>query len=95
VLAVEGSRDDGGIGPTDRIDRHREGHLVVLLDVPAVQLQRELPTLRGNALLVEQVNTTLLLSAAHDCVCDDRGSFVAYRKGREERLPDALQELIP
>ncbi len=44
--------------------------------------------------LVEQVNTTLLLTASFDCVCDRYGSFVAFRKGQEERLPSTLQEML-
>jgi N-methylhydantoinase A len=50
--------------------------------------------IRGPA-LIEQVNTTLLLTGAHDCVCDQSGSFVAYRRGRQEQLPSALRELVP
>ncbi|MHC4992890.1 MAG: hydantoinase/oxoprolinase family protein, partial [Planctomycetota bacterium] len=50
--------------------------------------------IRGPA-LIEQVNTTLLLTGTHDCVCDHHGSFVAYRRGREEQLPEALRELVP
>jgi N-methylhydantoinase A len=50
--------------------------------------------IRGPA-LIEQVNTTLLLTDAHDCVCDHFGSFVAYRRGCEAQLPEAVQELVP
>ncbi|MHC4770042.1 MAG: hypothetical protein ACYTEI_15240 [Planctomycetota bacterium] len=50
--------------------------------------------IRGPA-LIEQVNTTLLLTDTHDCVCDHHGSFVAYRQGRQEQLPAALRELVP
>ena len=50
--------------------------------------------LAGPALL-EQVNTTLVLTAAYDCLCDRHGSFVVYRKGQEHRLPPTLQELLP
>ncbi|MHC4128788.1 MAG: hydantoinase/oxoprolinase family protein [Planctomycetota bacterium] len=50
--------------------------------------------IRGPA-LIEQVNTTLLLTDAHDCVCDPAGSFVAYRRGQEQQLPPALKELVP
>jgi N-methylhydantoinase A len=45
--------------------------------------------------LIEQVNTTLLLTEAFDCVCDATGSFVAYRRGRHDALPPALKELVP
>ena len=44
--------------------------------------------------LVEQVNTTLLLGAAYDCVCDRYGSFVVYRRGEESRLAPSLQEVL-
>jgi N-methylhydantoinase A len=50
--------------------------------------------IRGPA-VIEQVNTTLLLTDAYDCVCDPAGSFVAYRRGRADRLPAALKELVP
>jgi len=45
--------------------------------------------------LVEQVNTTLLLTASYDCICDKYGSFVAYQKGQESRLSPALREMLP
>lgn len=44
--------------------------------------------------LIEQRNTTLLLSPTYDCVCDRYGSFVVYKKGEEHRLPETLQEII-
>ena len=44
--------------------------------------------------LIEQVNTTLLLTAAYDCVCDRYGSFVVYQKGQESRLSPALREML-
>jgi len=44
--------------------------------------------------LIEQANTTLLLSSTYDCVCDRYGSFVVYKKGEEHRLPKTLQEII-
>ena len=50
--------------------------------------------IRGPA-LIEQVNTTLLLTGTHDCVCDQSGSFVAYRRGCQEQLPATLRELVP
>jgi N-methylhydantoinase A len=43
--------------------------------------------------LIEQVNTTLLLTASFDCLCDKYGSFVVYRKGHEGQLPSTLQEM--
>jgi N-methylhydantoinase A len=44
--------------------------------------------------LIEQVNTTLLVSASYDCLCDKYGSFVVYQKGRENRLTTSLQEIL-
>ncbi len=44
--------------------------------------------------LIEQVNTTLLLTASYDCLCDSYGSFVVYRKGHEDRLSAPLQEML-
>ena len=38
--------------------------------------------------LIEQVNTTLFLSGAFDCVSDRYGSFVVYLKGRENLVAD-------
>ena len=31
--------------------------------------------------VIEQINTTLLLTSAYDCTCDKHGSFVVYGKG--------------
>jgi N-methylhydantoinase A len=44
--------------------------------------------------LIEQVNTTLLLTDSYDCLCDKYGSFVVYRKGHQTRLSSALQEML-
>ncbi|MGB2985947.1 MAG: hydantoinase/oxoprolinase family protein [Phycisphaerae bacterium] len=55
-------------------------------------------TRHGNCItgpaLIEQVNTTLLLTSSYDCLCDKYGSFVVYRKGQESRLPSTLQEML-
>jgi N-methylhydantoinase A len=55
-------------------------------------------TRHGNCItgpaLIEQVNTTLLLTLSYDCVCDQYGSFVVYRKGQQHRLSPALQEML-
>ena len=45
--------------------------------------------------LIEQVNTTLLLTASFDCLCDKYGSFVVFRQGHQSRLPSSLAEMIP
>ena len=44
--------------------------------------------------LIEQVNTTVLVSGSYDCVCDRHGSFVVYRRGEEARLESTLQEMV-
>ncbi|HUU82256.1 MAG TPA: hydantoinase/oxoprolinase family protein [Phycisphaerae bacterium] len=44
--------------------------------------------------LIEQVNTTVLLTATFDCLCDEHGSFVVYRKDHRPRLTQRLQEMI-
>jgi N-methylhydantoinase A len=43
--------------------------------------------------IVEQVNTTLLLSSSFDCLADKYGSFLVYLKGREELIEAALREV--
>ena len=43
--------------------------------------------------VIEQVNTTLLLTASFDCVCDQYGSFVAYRKGEEQQLGEFARNI--
>lgn len=45
--------------------------------------------------LIEQVNTTLLLTCSYDCICDGYGTFVVYSKGQQSRLSPALQEMLP
>jgi N-methylhydantoinase A len=44
--------------------------------------------------LIEQVNTTLLLTSSYDCLCDRFGSFVVFQRGQENRLPPTLLEMI-
>jgi len=44
--------------------------------------------------VIEQVNTTLLVTPGYDCICDQHGSFVVYRTGQEDRLPPALREKV-
>jgi N-methylhydantoinase A len=81
--ALKGTRriyipEDGKAGDACVYDGHRTRH--------------------GNHLtgpaLVEQVNTTLVLTAAYDCLCDRHGSFVVYRRGQEQKLPATLRELL-
>jgi N-methylhydantoinase A len=47
--------------------------------------------LRGPA-VVEQRNTTLFVSGAFDAIVDSLGSFVVYRRGKEDVLPAAVRE---
>ncbi len=45
--------------------------------------------------LIEQTNTTLLLTSGYDCLCDQYGSFVVYLKGREDALSSSLRGMMP
>ncbi len=45
--------------------------------------------------LIEQVNTTLVLTSAYDCICDQQGSFVAFCRGQESRLAPTIREMLP
>jgi len=48
--------------------------------------------IRGPA-IIEQVNTTLVLSSSFDCICDKFGSFAVYLKGREELVNETIREI--
>jgi N-methylhydantoinase A len=41
--------------------------------------------------VIEQVNTSFLVSASFDCVCDAYGSFAAYRKGQADLVKPTLK----
>ena len=45
----------------------------------------------GGPALVEQPNTTLFVSGSFDLAVDALGSFLVYRRGREDALPEPLQ----
>jgi N-methylhydantoinase A len=45
--------------------------------------------------LIEQVNTTVLLTSSYECLCDRYGSFVVVEKGDAQRLSSTLQETAP
>jgi N-methylhydantoinase A len=45
--------------------------------------------------IVEQVNTTLLLTPSYDCLCDEYGSFVVFQQGQQGRLSPKMQEMLP
>ncbi|UCF66936.1 MAG: hydantoinase/oxoprolinase family protein [Acidobacteriota bacterium] len=49
---------------------------------------------RGPA-VVEQLNTTLFVSASFDLIVDPLGSFFVYRRGREDSLPESLRRRLP
>ncbi len=44
--------------------------------------------------IVDQANTTLVLTAAYDLVCDRFGNFVGYRRDAVKTLPKSIQELV-
>jgi N-methylhydantoinase A len=41
--------------------------------------------------IIEQENTSILVTASYDCVCDKYGSFAVYQKGREELVKPILE----
>ncbi len=41
--------------------------------------------------VIEQVNTSFLVSSSYDCVCDAYGSFAAYRKGQSDLVRSAFR----
>jgi N-methylhydantoinase A len=41
--------------------------------------------------IIEQENTSILVTASYDCVCDQYGSFAVYQKGREELVNPILE----
>ena len=70
--------------------------------VPERQAFETVPVYDGEALkfgnriegpaMIEEVTTSIFVSAAFDMVCDRFGSFAIYLKGREELVAAALQE---
>lgn len=68
--------EEGGFRPLPVFDGHR------------LQFGNRL----GGPAVVEQRNTTLFVSAAFDLVVDSLGSFVVFRRGREDVLPASLRE---
>ncbi len=70
--------------------------------VPARQAFAEVPIHDGHAMrhgnrvegpaMIEQVTTAIFVDASFDCVVDALGSFVLYRKGREDLVRAALGE---
>ena len=41
--------------------------------------------------IIEQENTSILVTASYDCVCDPYGSFAVYSKGREDLVNPMLE----
>ena len=41
--------------------------------------------------VIEQENTSILVTQSYDCVCDQYGSFAVYEKGREELVKPILE----
>ncbi|MCD6681494.1 MAG: hydantoinase/oxoprolinase family protein [Burkholderiaceae bacterium] len=70
--------------------------------VPARQAFADVPIHDGHAMrhgnrvegpaMIEQVTTAIFVDASFDCVVDALGSFVLYRKGREDLVRAALGE---
>ena len=68
--------------------------------LPELQSTRTVPVFDGHRMrfgfriggpaIIEQVNTTLFLSSAFDCVTDPYGSFSVYAKGREDLIEKIL-----
>ena len=84
-----------GEDPSDALKGERNIH------VPEEGTFRDVPVYDGHRTrfgyriqgpaIVEQVNTTLLLTGSFDCICDRTGSFTVYRKGEEELVDHALE----
>jgi N-methylhydantoinase A len=68
--------------------------------LPELQTTRTVPVFDGHRMrfgfriggpaIIEQVNTTLFLSSAFDCVCDPYGSFSVHTQGREDLVEKIL-----
>ncbi len=69
--------------------------------LPESGLARTVPVYDGDRLrfgnriagpaVIEQVNTSFLVSSSYDCICDAYGSFAAYRKGMSGAVSPVLQ----
>lgn len=77
----------------ERVIRVPEGQASANVPVYDGHKTRHGNFIRGPA-LIEQVNTTLLLGASYDCVCDRYSSFVVSRRGQESVLPPAVREMM-
>ena len=84
-----------GSDPTSAIKSERE---IVL---PETAEQIRVPVYDGHATrfghqiagpaIIEQENTSILITASYDCVCDAYGSFVVYLKGRQDLVRAVLE----
>jgi len=87
-----------GKDATNALKGERRVHLPERSTADKVSVYDGHKTRHGNYIagpaVVEQVNTTLLITSSYDCLCDRYGSFLVYRKGHETRLPQSMQELL-
>ena len=84
-----------GSDPTSAIKSERE---IVL---PETAEQIRVPVYDGHATrfghqisgpaIIEQENTSILITASYDCVCDAYGSFAVYLKGRQDLVRAVLE----
>ncbi len=80
----------------------RKGDRVIHLpesgEIESVPVYDGHTTRHGNCIygpaIIEQVNTTLLLSSSFDCVCDKYGSFVVHAKGMQDLAETALESHV-
>lgn len=95
---VYGEEPRGGRDAADALKTERKVH------VPEDGAARFVPVYDGHKTrhghhitgpaVIEQVNTTLLVTAGYDCLCDQHGSFVVYPKGDAGCLPPGLAEML-
>ena len=87
--------EDAGADPSAALKGERACHVpeeggFVTVPVYDGHLTRCGNRISGPA-IIEQVNTTLLLTSSFDCVCDRYGSFAVYTRGREDLVATALE----
>ncbi len=84
-----------GTDPTPALKGERE------IIVPETGEKKAVPVYDGHSTrfgyqikgpaIIEQENTSILVTASYDCVCDQYGSFAVYQKGREELVNPILE----
>lgn len=83
--------------PSPALKAEREAYLPEEKNFRSVQVYDGHKTRFGNRfegpVLIEQINTTLFIGSSFDCVCDRRGSFAVFRKGREDLVASTLKEI--